>query len=129
MYPYCATGADVLIAGPDNLVKPPTCKLHIAEIRTCKPRSVFLHQRCHTGPAPWPLQVALNQVRSVRHHRAENRALKPQLLRCHAVHSAKLTAVAIYLDGKWQSDGIANLPKLVHVHVSKFVPSFHYLSP
>ena len=67
MYP---SGADRLIAGPGNLVKPPTCKLHIAEIRTCKPRSVFLHQRCHTGPAPWllPLQMALNQVRSVRPH-------------------------------------------------------------
>lgn len=41
-----ATG--VRVFGPGNL---PTCKLHIAKIRTCKPRSVFLHQRYRTGPA------------------------------------------------------------------------------
>ena len=44
--------AQACYCGPGNLGKPPTCKLHIAEIRTCKPRNVFLHQRCHTSPAP-----------------------------------------------------------------------------
>ena len=63
MYPQ-ATGAGVLLCGPGNLSKPPTCKLHIAKIRTCKPRNVFSHQRCHTSRAPQllPLQVALNRI-------------------------------------------------------------------